>query len=119
MLKHYELTYTAQKNILPEEANNLLEKIASYLPPPPIKKEAGYSFFTLEFYAEPEAIAELAKRLKSEPQIEKYMITKVEKMKVIKTRSRKVSIETPVQEQKVEKVELKEIDKKLKEIFGE
>ena len=122
MAKQYELTYTIQENILPEEASGLLEKITSYLPSPPVKQEAGQSLFSLEFYSEPGAIEGLDKNLKSESKIKRYLILKKETAKAIKIRTRKTPaapLETPQDEQKVEKTELKEIDKKLKEIFGE
>ncbi len=119
MAKHYELTYTVSKNLTPEEANALFERVTSYSPQTTMS-EKGQDFFNLEFYAEPQIIEELGKKLKSESQIKKYMITKKEAFRAIKTRIRKIPAETPTTtEQKVEKVELKEIDKKLKEIFGE
>lgn len=123
MTKHYELTYTISKNLTPEEAGALFDKIISYLPQATVS-EKGYNFATLEFYTEPNTIAELDKKLKSEPQIKKYLIVKKEVVKASRTRIRKVKIPTSAsepqqKEQKVEKVELKEIDKKLKEIFGE
>lgn len=120
MTKHYELTYTASKNITPEEANALFEKIISYFPQAAVSEKEN-NFFSLEFYSEPEAITELDKKLKSESQIEKYLLVKKEKIKMVKMRTRtpKTEEKLPTPEQKVEKVELKEIDEKLKEIFGE
>lgn len=117
MIKHYELTFTVSKNISSEEVNALFERVISYFPQA-TASEKGYDFFTFEFYSEPEAIAELEKKLKSEPQIKKYLLVKKEAVKPAKIR-RMPPAKTPLQEQKVEKVELKEIDKKLKEIFGE
>lgn len=118
MLKHYELTYTVSKNLAQEEANSLFEKMLSYFPQA-VKKEGEYGLFNLEFYTEPATIQDLEKKLKSESQIKKHMIAKKEAVRIMKTRARKTQIQTPIKEQKVEKVELKEIDKKLKEIFGE
>lgn len=118
MAKHYELTYTASKNLTPEEANALFDRVSSFVPQA-TASEKGQDFFALEFYAEPATIEELEKKLKSESQIEKYMIAKKEAVKAVKTRTRKIPAEIITKEQKVEKMELKEIDKKLKEIFGE
>lgn len=120
MTKQYELTYTVSKNLAPEETNTLFERVSSLLPQATVS-EKGYDFFSVEFYSEPEIVQDLEKKLKSEPQIKRYMITKKEKIKNIRTRIRKTLKEVPmqIQEQKVEKIELKEIDKKLKEIFGE
>ena len=117
MAKQYELTYTVPKNIAPEEANHLFERVISYLPQVTASTK-GHDFFTAEFYAEPEIIDNLSKKLKSEPQIFKYLIAKSEAIKPVKMRW--ISpVTAPTEEQKAEKVELKEIDQKLKEIFGE
>lgn len=118
MTKHYELTYTISKNLTPEEADALFDKIISYLPQA-TASEKKQDFFTMEFYAEPEAIEEINRKLKLESQIKNYMITKKEAFKIGKIRTRKMPAATPSAEQKVEKTDLKEIDQKLKEIFGE
>ena len=120
MTKHYELTYTILENVAPEEASALFERVISYFPQA-ATSEKGHDFFNLEFYSEPEAIEDLDKKLKSEAKIKKHIITKKEKIKALKNRTRKAPEKNLDQEQKqkVEKVELKEIDEKLKEIFGE
>lgn len=118
MSKHYELTYTVSKNLTPEEAGALFDRVSSYIPQA-TASEKRQDFFNLEFYAEPEAIEDLEKKLKLEPQIQKFIVVKKKAVKMVKVRKRKMPAETPAQEQKVEKVELKEIDQKLKEIFGE
>lgn len=121
MTKHYELTYTIPKNLAPEEASSLFERIISYFPQAAASRKEN-DFFSLEFYSETELISDLEKKLKSESQIEKFLIVKKEKIKMVKMRTKspaKTEEKLPTQEQKVEKVELKEIDEKLKEIFGE
>lgn len=120
MAKHYELTYTISKNLTPEEANSLLERVSSHLPQA-AASERGYDFFNLEFYAEPETIPELESKIRAESQIKNHLLVKRGKARLVKTRTRKMpeQTQTPAQEQKVKKVELKEIDQKLKEIFGE
>ena len=117
MTKQYELTYTVQKNLTPEEISGLSERMFSYFPQASTS-EKGYDFFCLEFYSDPEAVETLEKKLKSESQIKRYLIVKKEAMKPVKIR-RMPPVKTPITEPKVEKAELKEIDKKLKEIFGE
>lgn len=117
MTKQYELTYTVQKNLSPEETGGLSEKLLSYFPQASTS-EKGYDFFCLEFYSEPETIEALEKKLKSESQIKRYLIVRKEAMKPVKIR-RTPPVKTPIIEPKVEKAELKEIDAKLKEIFGE
>ncbi|MBI2041728.1 MAG: hypothetical protein HYT20_01755 [Candidatus Nealsonbacteria bacterium] len=120
MTKHYELTYTIPENLTSEEAGDLFERVISYFPQA-ATSEKGHNFFSLEFYSEPETIQDLEKKLKSEAKIKKYILTKKEKLRALKNRTRKAPEKNLDQEQKqkVEKIELKEIDAKLKEIFGE
>ena len=123
MAKQYELTYTASKNLAPEESNSLFERVSSILPQT-TTSEKGHDFFYFEFYAEPEAIEDIKKKLRSESQIKKYLLMKKGAFKPAKIRRmpphKTIELEQEKQrEQKVEKVELKEIDEKLKQIFGE
>ena len=116
--KHYEITYTASKNATPEESSVLFDRVISYLPQVAASNK-GYDFFTAEFYAEPETIEELNKKLKLEQQITRYLIIKSPAIKPVKIRRTPPAKAPTAEEQKVEKAELKEIDQKLKEIFGE
>lgn len=118
MAKQYELTYTISKNLTPEEASALFDRISSFIPQATASEKRD-DFSAIEFYAEPETIEELGKKLKLESQIKKYLLIKKEAFKAGKIRTRKMPAKVPDQDQKVEKVELKEIDQKLKEIFGE
>lgn len=121
MEQHYELTYTISKNLPPEEATALFEKMGSLLPNA-IQTEKGQDFFSLEFYSDPGGIEALENKIKLESQIKKHLIVKKQTMKARKVRSpriKKTENQLADNEQKVEKVELKEIDKKLKEIFDE
>jgi len=118
MTKQYELTYTVSKNTTPEEASALFDRAVSYLPQVTASTRE-HDFDNIGFYAEPETIDGLKKKLKLEPQIKKYLIAKSKAEKPFKAR-RTPPAKTPAEEEKkVEKVELKEIDQKLKEIFGE
>lgn len=123
-MRCYELTYTIQKKIAPEETNQLLERVMSFLPSQPVKKETGQFLVTLEFHSEPEKIEELEKKIKSESQIYKYLILKKETTKATGTkkprRMRKKLIESSTPSTSREpKVELKDIEKKLGEILGQ
>lgn len=118
MAKQYELTYTISKNLTPEEISDLSNRVSSYVPQATASSK-GQDFFAVEFYAEPENIAELEGKLKLETQIKSYLITKKEAIRVGKIRTRKIPAKVEPQKEKVEKTDLKEIDQKLKEIFGE
>lgn len=121
MEQHYELTYTISKNLSPEDAAALLERISSLLPNA-IQTEKGQDFFSLEFYSSPAMIEELENKIKLESQVKKHLIVKKLAMKAMKVRGpriKKTEGQLAPEEQKTEKVELKEIDKKLKEIFDE
>src|SRR3989344_7675310 len=108
MTKQYELTYTVSKNTTPEEASALFDRVVSYLPQVTVSRR-GHDFDNIEFYAEPETIDDLNKKLKLEPQIQKYLIAKSKAEKPLKAR-RTPPMKTPTgEEKKVEKVELKEI----------
>jgi len=92
------------------------ENLISYLPTKPIKTQLTSSFISLEFYAEPDKIQDLEKKLKDETQIQKYMIL-VKKPKKFRAKPiRKIAEEFKTQPKKP-KVELKEIEKKLDEIL--
>lgn len=120
MAKHYELTYTIPENLTSDEANALFERVISYFPQA-TTSEKERDFFNLEFYSEPEIIQDLEKKIKAELQIKKYIIIKKDKVKIMRARTKNKNAPEPIsgQEQKVEKAKLKEIDEKLKEIFGE
>lgn len=118
-MRYYELTCIISKNLSEAEKNSLTQRVVSYLPNPPIKKEGSSSLITLEFYSEPEKISELQKLLKAETQIQKLMI--LTKKVPSKKRPPHPSPTRPRLAPRVErapkKVELKEIEKKLEEIL--
>jgi len=118
-MRYYELTYLFDKNLTAEEQKKLAEKVITFLPNPPAKKEDGFFLTTLEFYSPPEKIKELEKNLKTDSQILKFMILIKEASRIeVRRTLRKPTSET---EKKTEekKVELKEIEKKLDEILKE
>ncbi len=104
-MRYYELT------IKTKEANVLLEKVKNYLPNPPIREQEKPDLLTLEFYAEPEKIAELEKKLKADSL--RYMILTKKTLKEVALSHQPPSVKTKVKT----KVELKEIEKKLEEIL--
>lgn len=110
-MRYYQLT------IKTKEANLLLEKVASYLPNPVLKEEKNPDFLSLEFYAQPQEILELEKKLKADSL--KYLIlanpSPQTKRKHLRRQVNKV---TPRYDVKA-KVELEQIEKKLEEILGE
>ena len=132
-MKNYELTYLISTDVSAEELKNFPEKIKSFIQeeegaikkttePSKTKlgypiKEKGQGFLTiLNFSLSPEKIANLEKKLKAENQILRYMILNKDLSKKI-LRPKRTSPEPKTKES--EKVELKEIDKKIEEILKE
>jgi len=132
-MKNYELTYLISSGVSGEELKNLSEKIKSFIQeeegaikkttePSKIKlgysiKEKGEAFLvTINFSFHPEKIANLEKKLKAEKQILRYMILNKDLPEKI-LRSKRAGPELKTKES--EKVELKEIDKKIEEILKE
>jgi len=145
-MKLYELTYLISPELSEEELKNLSKKISDFILEEEgtlkktvelFRKKLGYviknkeeAFWaTLNFHLNPEKIKNLREKLKPETQILRYMIlTKKES----KTSEKKVlpktekppetiieSSQPTTQQPKTEKVELKEIDKKIEEILSE
>jgi|GEM_PF-2056909 len=115
-MRHYELIINTR------EAEALLERVVSYLPNPPIQEQKSTTFLSLEFYAEPEKIEELEKKLKADSL--RYLILIKTKKKESKPRRRlikKPAAAPFLQKEKSskEKVDINQIDKKLKELLKE
>ena len=132
-MENYELTYLISTDASGEELKNLPEKIKSFIQEEegaikkttePSKTKLGYpikekwqGFLTvLNFSLNPEKIANLEKKLKAESQILRYMILNKDLPEKI-LRSKRTRPELKTKES--EKVELKEIDKKIEEILKE
>lgn len=108
-MRYYELTINTK------EANALLEKVASWLPNPPVRIQKNPSFLSLEFYAQPPEIPDLEKKLKADSL--RYLIL-AKKPTTFRTKEKEEPI--IMRKKAVEKkVELAEIEKKLEEILGE
>lgn len=147
-MKIYELTYLISSELSETEAKNLQEKIASLTKEEGgILIEGGIPFLkriklaypitnkttrqkqteaylaVLAFQSNPEKIANLEKKLKSENQIIRYLLLTKLPLKEVTRRRREVRTEIisekPAIEPEEKKVELKEIEKKLEEILKE
>jgi len=125
-MKTYQLTYLVSGKISRKELEKLEEKVNSEIEKEggvlvgkdlsierktayPIKKEEEVFLVSLDFNFSPEKIKDLEKKLKEENKILRYLILVKEKK------------EKPTEKEtlKKKKVELKEIEKKLKEILEE
>ncbi len=129
MQKFYELTYIASPILEEKELEALKERIKSFISEQggkieselaPVKIKLGYPInkfeegflITLEFDYSPEKIEKLEQKIKEESGVLRHLIIS----------KRKRLVRTPKETQKPKKpkkVELKELDKKLKEILEE
>jgi hypothetical protein len=119
-MKLYELSYVPVTGLLEEDQKALVEKVASFLPNPPTAQNLSGFLTYLEFMAEPENIELVEQKLKGVDELQRYLIVK----KVAhhaKTRSNRrienFKKERETEKTDAEKVELKEIEKKLDEIL--
>ncbi|PIR02672.1 MAG: 30S ribosomal protein S6 [Candidatus Nealsonbacteria bacterium CG_4_9_14_0_2_um_filter_37_38] len=149
-MKYYELTYLAKPDLSEENLNGLQRKITSFLQDGsgvlnelknPIKKTLAYTIkkqkaaflVTLGFYGEGGKICDFEKKLKSEPEILRYLIVSKKEQTLAATsemepaRGRREDwiskkfkkVPSEIKKPTEPKVELKEIEKKLEEILGE
>lgn len=131
-MKNYELTYLISSDVSVEELKNLSEKIKSFVQEEgaikkttePSKTKLGYQIkekgeafsSVLNFSLNPEKIVDLEKKLKAENQILRYMILNKDlSEKILHPKRTSPKLKT----KESEKVELKEIDKKIEEILNE
>jgi len=139
-MKLYELTYLLSPELSEEDFNNNTQKIIAVLQEeggealegakpvrkrlsPPIKKQRQAWLGVLNISLNPEKLESFLKKLKSEPQILRFLITikrPARAKKEIKPRAIKKIAEIPQIEKSEEerKVELEDIEKKLEEILG-
>jgi ribosomal protein S6 len=142
-MKLYELTYLTSLDLQEDAVKSLQENITSFILEhqgtldriedvvkkrlgEPTKNQTAVQMATLSFYANPEKVEELEKKIKSEPKIIHYIFLNKKLRKAEPPRRiRKpiVSADSKGEEQKTadksQKVEIKEIEKKLEEILGE
>lgn len=140
-MKLYELTYFLSSNLNEEELKNFSEKIFSFIKEnegilaenslaqrkivkkklaSPIKKEGQAYLNVLSFHFDPQKIEKLKVKLTSESQILRYIILvkKVPKQTKVYGPLSRISKAKDIKPSS-EKVDLKEIEKKLEEILGE
>jgi small subunit ribosomal protein S6 len=130
-MKYYELACLISPNLSEQELNSFSEKINSLvqeqgaildkiLPEKkivlgsPIKKNTSAFFKILTFNLNPEKLNDLGKKLKDNKEILRYSIISRQQVKSEKLVSKPIKIQASKG-----KVELKDIDKKLKEILEE
>ena len=145
-MRHYELNYLIPVEFSEEEKKTLSEKIISVIKENggileesrqpiqqnlahPIKKKGSAFLVTLDFQTNPEKVVEIEKKIKSESVILRYFIATKKIIKPgLKIPRRPPKQIIPLEEKlplisqgkkREKKVELQEIDKKLKEILGE
>ncbi len=128
-MKYYELACLISPNLSEQELNSFSEKINSLvqeqgaildkiLPEKkivlgsPIKKNTSAFFKILTFNLNPEKLNDLGKKLKDNKEILRYSIISRQQVKSEKLVSKPIKIQASKG-----KVELKDIDKKLKEIL--
>ncbi len=133
-MRFYELTFLISADVSEEEIKNLREKITSLVQKEgvlingpffqkrplayPIKKRDWAIFGTLDFQMKPNALIKFERRLKSDPRILRYLLIREEEWKRATRTPQPSVLKKKTKIYKREKVELKEIDKKLEEILG-
>lgn len=131
-MRYYELSYLISPDLTEPEAIDLQEKINSFLQEKgglldkierlvkkrlcyEIKKKGQAYLVSINFYLDEKKIKEVEKKIKAEPQILRYLILSKQPPSISKISKKPAT--RPVR--LPEKVELKEIEKKLEEILGE
>jgi len=126
-MKHYELTFLISPELSEEEIRGFQEKIISLIQEvggtldevkTPVRKKMVY-LATLNFHLSPEKLGSLEKGLKSENQVLRYIILTKKVPEKVPKKVPEVVIKPKKIVKPEAKVELKEIEKKLKEILGE
>lgn len=130
-MQSYQLSYLISSDLSEEEIKNFQEKINSLIEKEggilnriekpskkklayPVKKRGLASLLALDFQVNPEGLANIERKLKEEDQILRYLLI-TKKLEVFP----EISIKPKKEIEKLKKVELKEIEKKLEEILGE
>jgi small subunit ribosomal protein S6 len=133
-MKNYELTCLISPDLSEEELNITKEKIVSLVQQEggvlgetaspqkralaqPIKKKNSAYLIIINFQLNPEKIENLENKLKNEGNILRYLLAIKPSIKEVAPVFRKSVKAKVVKKKPVEKVELKEIEKKLEEIL--
>jgi len=139
-MRHYELNCLLNPKLNTEQIKEFAQSIVSFFEQTaknenltkinlsyPIKKERGAFLYSINFESPPQKITDLQEKLKSENKILRFQIlSKKEKRlsaKKIRTMRKTTPYKKPfpflVKKKLPKKVEIEDIDKKLKEILGE
>lgn len=138
-MRNYELTLILSPEKSESETNDMFQNLVAFIQDNggilekqnitpkrdlgvPIQKKKRGVLATLSFNIAQESLPEIEKKLKENTDVLRYMISKRNPIRVMKKRAKR--IETPtlstISEAKKEpKAEVKDIDKKLEEIFNE
>lgn len=133
-MKYYQLTYLVSTDLPEQEAKSFQEKVNSLIQEKGgkikeskslIKNELEYPIqgknkaylFDLDFYFQPGDLKELENKLKKEPSILRYIITKKKPFR-IEVPKVKAKLK-PKKIKKKKKIKLEKIGEKLDEILGE
>jgi len=133
-MRNYELTCLISPDLSEEELNTIKEKIASFIQQEggilgettspqkrvlayPIKKKSLTYLVIINFQLSPEKIENLENQLKNEKGLLRYLLAIKPLIKEMAPTFRKPIKARLVKKKPVEKVELKEIEKKLEEIL--
>jgi small subunit ribosomal protein S6 len=140
----YELTYIINPLLGELDLNAAAEKVRSFVNglggqikkemvgekrklSYPIKKQTHGFYVTAEFEIEPEKLSELEKFLKTNGDILRHLVINLAERKIEKPAKRPFrpkpavipSVAAPLKAEKVEKVKIEELDKKLEELLKE
>lgn len=148
-MRFYELTYLLSSDIQKDDLKNLSDKINSFIIQEnglikqttearlqklayQIKKKAGAYLLSINFTLNPESLEKIEKKLKEEGQILRYIILTKDSPEKIAQRSRtRFPLRSRASQEKItprvstskigesQKIELKEIDKKIEEILNQ
>ncbi|OIO46059.1 MAG: 30S ribosomal protein S6 [Parcubacteria group bacterium CG1_02_39_15] len=133
-MKSYELTCLISPDLSEEELKQLEEKVASFIREEegilngtslvvrkalsyPVKKKHSAYLAMINFQLNPEKIENLEAKLKKENQVLRYLVTVKPPVKEMAAITRRPATIKSAPKKTMEKVELKEIEKKLEEIL--
>lgn len=138
-MRNYELTLILSPEKSESETNDMFQNLVAFIQDNggilekqnitpkrdlgvPIQKKKSGVLATLSFNIAQENLPEIEKKLKENTDVLRYMISKKSPIRIMKKRAKR--IETPTlstisQAKKEPKAEVKDIDKKLEEIFNE
>ena len=138
-MRNYELTLILSPEKSESETNDMFQNLVAFIQDKggilekqnitpkrdlgvPIQKKEQGVLATLSFNVAQENLPEIEKKLKENTDVLRYMISKKSPIRVMKKRAKRIettTLSTISQAKKEPKAEVKDIDKKLEEIFKE